>query len=88
MYSIVFFTPSADSSMKNYIDEQIKQVKLIYPDILIEHRNESDNRLYRFSKKLGRFPVVLILKNNSRKAIKHSKLSLEDLLNWLDFNLR
>ena len=86
-YNIIFFTESSNEDINTYVSNQILEIQKIYPDINIELVDETDERFYRFSRRGDRLPAILILKNNSRKAMKHAKLSLTDLLDWLRFNL-
>lgn len=82
-HKLLAFTHSSDSSMYFYIQNQIQYIKNEYPDLEIEHLDESDTRLKLFSEYPNRFPAYILLKHGRRKNYIHSKMTNEAALSWL-----
>lgn len=84
MTSIIAFSNSKDDNLTQMIANQLAELNL---PIVYEVVNELDHR-YSLYFSDYRFPRYVIVKNNLKKASINAKLSNEDLLNWINANIR
>lgn len=81
-HKLVAFTYSTDNIMTEYVEKQLQAIKNIDPEVEIEHVNENDYRLAKYSKYSDRFPCFMIFKGSACKNFAHTKLSTEELISW------
>lgn len=86
-HTLLVYTHSTDANMYNYISNQINVISTEFPDLNIEHLDESDYRLKLFSEYPNRFPAFILLKNNRRKNYIHSKMTGEAAISWVKAKL-
>ena len=88
MTKLVAFSPAASTDLNSYITNQLQVISQVFPDLEIEHSNELDSRLdygwYR-----DRFPTfILFVEPDVRLAAMHAKITNEELIDWINVNLR
>ena len=78
-YSVLIFT---DSVHKQYMTEQQKAIDNAISKVTSELVNHTDSRHAHFSTK-QRVPCVMIFKDGARMQAKHSKISHDEMINWI-----
>ena len=78
-YKVVLFT---DSVHQQYMTEQQQAIDNAISTITSELVDYTDSRLAQFSTK-QRVPCVMIFKDGARMISKHSKISHDEMVNWI-----
>lgn len=86
-YKLVAFTPSTNTFLTKYINNQLLATTNLFPELEVEHVNELDERYYLYNKNINRFPCFIIFKDGARKVVLSAKVDDTYFLNWLTSNL-
>jgi hypothetical protein len=73
----------SDSVTQQYMIEQEQAINLALPEVTTEQANSDDARLALYSTTPTRMPALLILKDNAKMQIKHTKRSHEEIVTWI-----
>jgi len=88
MVKIVAFTPTASVDLTAYVANQLQSLAETFPDIEFEQTNELDSRI-QYAWYPNRFPAFIIfVEPGVRLAALHAKVSTNDLVSWINSNLR
>jgi len=82
-HKLVGFAPSTNSSLTEYIKLQLQAIDNEFSDLTTEFADENDSRLTRYCNVPNQFPVLMLFKNDARKAHTHAKYSLGDAISWV-----
>lgn len=85
--SLVVFTHSSNQLTSEYIENQIQSIKMLFPELEIEHVNETDSRLVQYAWYPERFPCFILFENGVRKSVLHAKLHDHEAIEWVRANL-
>ena len=88
MTKIVAFTPTASVGLTAYVANQLQAISEIFPDIEFEQTNELDSRI-QYAWYPNRFPAFIIfVEPGVRLAALHAKVGNDELVSWINSNLR
>jgi hypothetical protein len=73
----------SNSIVSEYVQKQLEAISESFPELAIEHVNETNSIMQRFARYPDRLPAFFILKNDSRMAVLQAKVSTEELINWV-----
>lgn len=82
-HTLVVFTHSENSMFSEYIENQLESISEYFPDLVIEYKNENDDRLIKYCKIPNRFPCYMLFKGNRCKTYINSKMDNTMLKNWI-----
>lgn len=82
-HKLVGFAPSTNSSLTEYIKLQLQAIDNEFSDVSTEFADENDSRLTRYCNVPDQLPVLMLFKNDARKAHVHAKYSLSDAIDWV-----
>lgn len=87
MYNLLIFVYSSDSSLLEYIQNQIIAIQNLFPELPIETVNEFDDRLVMYNNKPDRFPCFMIFEEGFYKTSINGKFENDYVISWLTNNL-
>ena len=80
--TLVAVSDSTDSVMSEYVESQLESIRILYPQLLIEHVNETNPIMQRYARYANRLPAFFVLKNEARMSLLQAKVTTEELINW------
>lgn len=80
---LVAVTDSTNPTMSEYVQTQLDAIANLFPELAIEHVNENNNIMQLYERYPGRLPAFFVLKNNSRMGVLQSKVTTEQLIDWV-----
>ena len=84
---ILAISLSSDIVNTEYLQKQLDAISIIFPEVQIEHVNESDPRFALYTTKTDRFPCLIMLRDGARKKVTHAKFTERDFVEWVVDNL-
>lgn len=88
MTKLVAFAPTSAPELTEYVKNQLESIAESFPDLEIEQSNELDSRL-QYAWYPNRFPAFIIfVEPGVRLAALHSKIGNDELISWINSNLR
>mgnify|MGYP001187768105 FL=1 len=76
------FSHSSNPVITQYVEEILNAILAYDTDLEIEQGTEDHAILLKFSTSSDRFPCFMLLKNDVCKNYIHSKMSVEQAVNW------
>lgn len=84
IYSVVMFSYSTHTSIKNYLDtDTLPAIQKEFDKITVESVDETDSRLELYLTEPYRLPLYLTFKNGIVKNVKKGKMTTNQTLDWL-----
>jgi len=84
---ILAFSYSGDIPNIGYMQKQLDAISILFPEVEIEHVDETDPRLALYTATPERLPCIMMFKNGVRKQVTHAKFSERDFIEWVVDNL-
>lgn len=81
-HSLIGFASTENSINTQYIKNQLQAIEDAIPGLTTEFANQHDTRLRSLVKRADRLPCIVLLKNNTRKAVIHGKLDTNYAIKW------
>jgi hypothetical protein len=85
--TIVGVSDSTDPNMIGYVQNQLDAIVISFPEVEIQHVNETDSIMERYARYPGRVPAFFILKNGVSMGVLQAKINTPQLLNWVAENI-
>lgn len=88
MAKLVAFTPESATSLTEYVKIQLNAISNAFPELEVEQANELDSRM-QYAWYPDRFPAFIIFAEPGvRLAALHAKIGSDELIDWINSNLR
>lgn len=84
MFKLLVVTPTMFPSLIEYVTEQITAISILFPHLVIEQVNETDEQYAMFSSSNNRFPAFLLFERGVFRTEFIGKVEAEILVAWLN----
>lgn len=84
MFKLLVVTPTMFPSLTEYVTEQITAISVLFPHLVIEQVNETDERYVMFSPSNNRFPAFLLFERGVFRTEFIGKVETIVLVDWLN----
>ena len=84
MFKLLVVTPTMFPSLSEYVTEQISAISILFPLLVIEQVNETDEQYAMFSQSNNRFPAFLLFERGVFRTEFIGKVEAEILVAWLN----
>ena len=84
---ILAFSLSSDIVNTEYLQKQLDAICIIFPEVQVEHVNETDARLALYTTRTDRFPCLMMFRDGARKRVTHAKFTEQAFVEWVVDNL-
>jgi hypothetical protein len=80
--TLIAVSDSTNPVISEYVQNQLEAIKNLYPELTIEHVNETNEIMDRYARYPNRLPAFFVLKNGARMSSLQAKVTTEQLIDW------